>query len=167
MTTRRHRAAIAACRHHHLANVDVAVRVQPDVVRREEIARSARIGAAAPTRQQPALEIEHAHPPARRVGTGRAQPGEQARTPADLGLLVRRVRNQRQLSQDELARLLGVTQRYLSELENGKPKLADERFFRILRSMGVVVTASTDGAAPDHRPAYRGPLDRAERAPDA
>ena len=71
------------------------------------------------------------------------------RTPADLGLLVRRVRNQRQLSQDELARLLGVTQRYLSELENGKPKLADERFFRILRSMGVVVTASTDGAAPD------------------
>ena len=71
------------------------------------------------------------------------------RSPADLGLLVRRVRNQRQLSQDELARLLGVTQRYLSELENGKPKLADERFFRILRSMGVVVTASTDGAAPD------------------
>jgi transcriptional regulator with XRE-family HTH domain len=71
------------------------------------------------------------------------------RSPADLGLLVRRVRTQRKLSQDELARLLGVTQRYLSELENGKPKLADERFFRILRSMGVVVTASTDGAAPD------------------
>lgn len=89
------------------------------------------------------------------------------RSPADLGLLVRRVRTQRQLSQDELARLLGVTQRYLSELENGKPKLADERFFRILRSMGVVVTASTDRAAPDHGPAHREPLDRPERAPDA
>ena len=66
------------------------------------------------------------------------------RSPADLGLLVRRVRHERELSQDEMAHLLGITQRYLSELENGKPKLADDRFFRVLRSMGVVVSASTE-----------------------
>ncbi len=44
-------------------------------------------------------------------------------SPADLGRLVRKVREGRGLSQQEFADLAGVGRRFLSELENGKPTL--------------------------------------------
>jgi len=49
---------------------------------------------------------------------------------ADLGLMVYGIRQRSGLSQRELASRLGVSQRYLSELETGKPKVLNEQFSR-------------------------------------
>jgi transcriptional regulator with XRE-family HTH domain len=65
------------------------------------------------------------------------------RTPQDLGKIIRRVREQHGLTQRELADRLSVSQRYLSELENGRPKIADDRYFRLLRLLGLTMTVQT------------------------
>lgn len=62
-------------------------------------------------------------------------------SPQDLGRIVRRVRTERGLSQRELADLLGVSQRYLYELEVGKPKRADEGFFLLIAKLGIALRA--------------------------
>jgi len=66
-----------------------------------------------------------------------------ARTPGDLGEVVRTVRLSHGLSQDELAAQLGVTQRYLSELERGRPKILDERYLGVLARLGITVLYET------------------------
>ncbi|MFZ2964360.1 MAG: helix-turn-helix transcriptional regulator [Rhodoglobus sp.] len=63
--------------------------------------------------------------------------------PRDLGRVIRRVREQHSLTQRELADRLSVSQRYLSELENGRPKIADERYFDLLRLLGLTMTVQT------------------------
>lgn len=67
-------------------------------------------------------------------------------TPADLGRLVRRIRQDRGLSQRALAELLGTSQRYIHELETGKPKTADGRYFEILALLGIRLTAEAPDA---------------------
>ena len=64
-------------------------------------------------------------------------------TSVDLGRLVRRLREDNGFSQRELASRLGVSQRYLYELETGKPKTADDRYFRLLAALGIRLTAET------------------------
>lgn len=59
----------------------------------------------------------------------------------DLGRLVRRLRESHQLSQRELAARLGTSQRYIYELESGKPKTADARYFALLALLGITLTA--------------------------
>ena len=59
----------------------------------------------------------------------------------DLGRLVRLVRETRNWTQDQLAAALGSSQRYVSELELGKPKRADAEYFRTLSRLGIVLTA--------------------------
>ena len=59
----------------------------------------------------------------------------------DLGRLVASLRLRNKLSQEELARLLGVSQRYISELERGKPKILDARIFRVLRMLEIQLEA--------------------------
>ena len=66
-------------------------------------------------------------------------------TPEDLGDLVRRVRTAHGLTQRELAARLGTSQRYLHELEVGKPKRADAHYFDVLHRLGIQLTAE----APD------------------
>ncbi len=61
----------------------------------------------------------------------------------DLGRLVRRLRESYQLSQRELAARLGTSQRYIYELESGKPKTADARYFELLALLGITLTAET------------------------
>lgn len=61
----------------------------------------------------------------------------------DLGRLVRRLRESHQLSQRELAARLGTSQRYIYELESGKPKTADARYFQLLALLGITLTAET------------------------
>src|SRR5262245_52076870 len=61
MTRPRHYARTAARGQRHLGNINVAARIDPDVVRRKEIARCRRILAAAPARVQLAMHIEHTH----------------------------------------------------------------------------------------------------------
>ncbi len=64
-------------------------------------------------------------------------------SPSDLGRLVRHIRQTHELTQRDLAARLGVSQRYLYELEAGKPKLADERYFSLIRSLGIDLSATT------------------------
>lgn len=62
---------------------------------------------------------------------------------ADLGLMVYGIRTSAGLSQVELARRLGVTQRYLSELETGKPKVLNDRLFQVLEQLGIELSFRT------------------------
>ena len=50
-----------------------------------------------------------------------ADPWAAVRTPEDLGRFLARVRQDHGLAQEELAQDLGVSRRYVSEIENGKP----------------------------------------------
>lgn len=59
---------------------------------------------------------------------------------ADLGLMVYGIRKRSGLSQRELAGRLGVSQRYLSELETGKPKVLNEQFFSVMEKLGIELT---------------------------
>ncbi|GAA4832515.1 hypothetical protein GCM10023221_05640 [Luteimicrobium xylanilyticum] len=59
--------------------------------------------------------------------------------PADLGGFLRRRRTQRGLTQAELADDLGITRRYLVEIEQGKPSLYTDRLFALLRELDVVL----------------------------
>lgn len=69
-------------------------------------------------------------------------------SPTDLGALVRVVRKQLGLSQMDLSAQLGVTQRWLSELETGRGKHFDERFFRVLNQLGIQLSAEAPAPPP-------------------
>lgn len=64
---------------------------------------------------------------------------------ADLGRAVRRVRESHGMTQRQLADALGTSQRYIHELEAGKPKRADADYFGLLSRLGITLTAE----APD------------------
>ena len=66
------------------------------------------------------------------------------RSPADVGRAVRHARRELGMSQVELAERLGVSQRWLSELETGKPKILDARLFDVLAQLGLNLTWSLD-----------------------
>ncbi len=65
-------------------------------------------------------------------------------TIADLGGAVRRARTSSGMSQDDFAGALGVSQRYLSELERGRPKVLDDRLVDTLAKAGVKLLYETD-----------------------
>ena len=62
-------------------------------------------------------------------------------SPADLGRLVRKVREGRRLSQQEFADLAGVGRRFLSELENGKPTLELGKVLKVVNAAGISLFA--------------------------
>jgi y4mF family transcriptional regulator len=62
-------------------------------------------------------------------------------SPSDLGLLVRRARETRHLSQQSFADLSGVGRRFLSELENGKPTLELGKVLKVARTAGISLFA--------------------------
>ncbi|CAN5245348.1 hypothetical protein BH11ACT3_BH11ACT3_06420 [soil metagenome] len=66
------------------------------------------------------------------------------RSPQSLGLAVAEIRRLRGLSQREAAAQLRVSQRYLSELELGRPKIFDERLFQVLGKLGLVLSFDAD-----------------------
>lgn len=59
-----------------------------------------------------------------------------------LGLILREARIARGLTQRELAAELGVDQRYVVELEAGKPTKALQRVFAFALRTGIAFTAS-------------------------
>lgn len=65
-------------------------------------------------------------------------------TTADLGSAVRRARTSSGMSQDDFAAALGVSQRYLSELERGRPKVLDDRLVDTLAKAGVKLLYEAD-----------------------
>ena len=59
---------------------------------------------------------------------------------ADLGKFIANLRAERDLTQDELAEALGISRRYLYEIESGKPSLYSDRLFGVLRLLGARLT---------------------------
>jgi len=57
-------------------------------------------------------------------------------TARDLGEFLADLRRQHGWSQAHLARELGVTRQYVSEIESGKPGLYNDRLFGMLRLLG-------------------------------
>lgn len=62
---------------------------------------------------------------------------ERASTPADLGRCLADLRGQRGLTQTQVASALGISRRYLCEIEAGKPSLYSDRLFRLLKLLDV------------------------------
>lgn len=57
--------------------------------------------------------------------------------PGELGIILREARTAKGLSQRELAKRLGVTQKYIVELEAGKPTKAIDRLFEFALETGI------------------------------
>lgn len=71
--------------------------------------------------------------------------------PADLGRFLAQLRAERDLTQDELADSLGISRRYLYEIESGKPSLYSERLFALLRLLGARLTIEAEIPVPDQQ----------------
>lgn len=63
------------------------------------------------------------------------------RSPGDLGRFLANARADLGMTQQALADELGVSRRYVSEIENGKPGLYTERLFQAMRLLGVQLRA--------------------------
>lgn len=73
----------------------------------------------------------------------------QVNTPEQLGDAIRQGREIQGWSQRELAARLGVTQKWLWELEQGKPGLPMERLFAALREVDVKLFVELDDPSYD------------------
>ena len=69
----------------------------------------------------------------------------------DFGYAVRATRKEAGLSQAQLAQRCGCSQRFVSELERGKPTAELGRALRLLAELGVPVVAGSGNAAVDGR----------------
>jgi len=62
-----------------------------------------------------------------------------------LGRILQQARMLADLSQRELAERLGTTQRYIWEIEAGKPSIYTDRLFAMMRETGMTLTATIAG----------------------
>jgi transcriptional regulator with XRE-family HTH domain len=69
-------------------------------------------------------------------------------SPASLGRILQQARLIHGLSQRELADRLGTTQRYIWEIEAGKPSIFMERLFAMMRATGVDLSATIRAPEP-------------------
>ncbi|MBW6456038.1 MAG: helix-turn-helix domain-containing protein [Trueperaceae bacterium] len=69
-------------------------------------------------------------------------------SPASLGRILQQARLLNGLSQRELADRLGTTQRYIWEIEAGKPSIFMERLFAMMRATGVDLSATIRAPEP-------------------
>ncbi|NTF91691.1 helix-turn-helix transcriptional regulator [Agrobacterium rhizogenes] len=75
-----------------------------------------------------------AEPPARESATRITSSG-------DLGRLIRKAREDRNLSQQSFADLAGVGRRFVSELENGKATLEFDKVLKVAHAAGISIFA--------------------------
>lgn len=61
------------------------------------------------------------------------------RSPQALGRVLAHLRYEAGLTQEELAEVLGLSRRYVYELESGRPNLYATRLFEMLRELGAHV----------------------------
>ncbi|TWF47589.1 helix-turn-helix transcriptional regulator [Neorhizobium alkalisoli] len=61
------------------------------------------------------------------------------RSPADIGALVRTVRKEQNLRQDQLAGVAGVGLRFIVDLEAGKPTAQIGKVLQVLQTLGCSV----------------------------
>lgn len=66
-----------------------------------------------------------------------------------LGEALSRLRYERDVTQQELADTLGISRRYIYDLESGRPTLYASRLFEILRDLGAHIEIVRDDQ--DHR----------------
>ncbi len=75
------------------------------------------------------------------------------RTVNDLGPMLAQARYAAGLTQRDLAKSIGVTQRYIWQLESGEPTRFAVRFFEAMSAVGMTLTAefaAPEEAADDH-----------------
>lgn len=65
-------------------------------------------------------------------------------TPAQLGAFLRHLRQQRGLTQEELAEELGISRQYVVDLERGRPTLYSRRLFAVLRLLDARLKVEAD-----------------------
>lgn len=65
-------------------------------------------------------------------------------SPQSLGRIIQQARLLRGFSQRELAERLGTTQRYIWEIESGKPSIYTDRLFAMMRETGMELTATIE-----------------------
>ena len=58
-----------------------------------------------------------------------------------LGLIIQQSRLQQGFSQRELAKMLGIGQKWVWEMEQGKPGILMERLFLVMEKVGVTLSA--------------------------
>lgn len=69
-------------------------------------------------------------------------------SPESLGRILQQARLLQGISQRELANQLGTTQRYIWEIEAGKPSIFMERLFATMRATGVELSATIRAPEP-------------------
>ena len=78
------------------------------------------------------------------------------RTDRDLGSMIREARRLRGITQQDLASCVGVTQRWISQVENGKPRAEIALVLRTLATLGIAIDmqdpAAGTAAAPAEKP---------------
>ncbi|MFE6511330.1 helix-turn-helix domain-containing protein [Nocardioides sp. NPDC057767] len=70
-------------------------------------------------------------------------------SPESLGRILQQARLLNGWSQRELAARIGTTQRYIWEIEAGKPSIFVERLFALMRETGTELTATIDARSDD------------------
>ncbi len=70
-------------------------------------------------------------------------------SPESLGRILQQARLLAGMSQRQLAELMGVSQRYIWEMEAGKPSKYTDRLFAMMRLTGMSLTASIQPPASD------------------
>ena len=61
--------------------------------------------------------------------------------PFTLGQVIQQSRMQQGISQRDLAKILGINQKWVWEMEQGKPGVLMDRLFKILKETGVTLSA--------------------------
>lgn len=70
-------------------------------------------------------------------------------SPEELGLAIRAVRKATDVRQDDLAGTLGLSTRFASEVEHGKPTAQLGKVLQLLQALGITLTLDLpDEAAP-------------------
>ena len=70
------------------------------------------------------------------------------RTAKDVGLLIRERRNSLRLTQSELARRLGVSRQWISQIEGGKQRADIALVLRTLATLGMTVDVRSQPVSP-------------------
>jgi HTH-type transcriptional regulator/antitoxin HipB len=71
------------------------------------------------------------------------------RTPIDLGFAIRDRRRRLNLGQDELAAKVGVSRKWIIDIEKGKPRAEIGLVLRTLDALGLRLSLDGDGASAD------------------
>lgn len=73
------------------------------------------------------------------------------KTPSDMGSLIRSRRKSRGLGQAELAQMVGVSRRWLNQVESGKPGASLSLVLNTLNALNVQIEVRADDEGPTRK----------------